>query len=107
MASTTLVTPPTRQFFEDSTELTTPVADYSQHIENLCPPGFQKYILDIPELYDFSDQNKALFEAELVMLQFSQESAEFNEHIVQITETSMRIFSNRLEMIETPDQPLV
>ena len=41
------------------------------------------------------------------MLQFNPDEPEFEEFFIQVTETSMRIYNNKLEFYDTPDQPKV
>lgn len=70
--------------------------------------GLQDYIIKIPQLYLFSpEENKVLFEAELVMLQFNESEPDFNEYFVQVTETAMRIYENKLASIDTPELPFI
>jgi hypothetical protein len=59
-------------------------------------------------LYLFGpDENKVFFEAELVMLQFNSAEPEFNEIYLQVTETAMRIYENKLSSIDSPELPLI
>ena len=48
-----------------------------------------------------------MMEAELVMLQFKPDEPEFDEFLVTMTETSMRVYKNRLEYIENPESPKI
>ena len=41
------------------------------------------------------------------MLQFNPDEPEFEEFFIQVTETSMRIYNNKLEFYDTPDSPKV
>ena len=69
--------------------------------------GVQDFVIDIPMLYNFSEENKVLFEAELVMLQFNPDEPEFDEFFIQVTETAMRVYRNKLESLENPANPKI
>jgi hypothetical protein len=41
------------------------------------------------------------------MLQFNPDEPEFEEFFVQVTETSFRVYNNKLECYETPESPKI